>query len=308
VRGDDRDVKNRQKIVAVAFAAAVVAVVAAVAITASGGDDEPPIPLSISVSPPPAGTIRIAAAGDIADGSCCDDRTAALIRELDPEAVLTLGDNQYEDGAFADFADDYDATWGAFKEITYPAPGNHEYQTPGAAGYFSYFGNRAPAEYYTFVLGDWRLFSMNNYVSVEAQTAWLSSSLERDTHACQLAYWHEPRWSSGSHHGSDSDVQPWWSAAVTGGVDIVLSGHDHEYERFAPLDGDGGVAATGGTREFVVGTGGNDLYDFGDPLTGSEARIAEHGVLFLALGPTSYQWEFRGVDGTVLDSGSAACS
>ena len=302
-------VTSRHKVIGLVFVLAGVVAVVVVAIAASSTDEVPPAPLSITASPLPPGTIRIAAAGDIADGSCCDDQTAALVGEVHPKAVLTLGDNQYEDGALSDFAEDYDATWGTFKEITYPAPGNHDYHTSGAAGYFAYFGDRAPGEYYTFVLGDWRFFSMNNYVSLDAQTSWLSSLLRSDTHTCQLAYWHDPRWSSGSNHGSNADAQPWWSAAVAGGVDIVLSGHDHDYERFAPLDGEGRPTSTGGTRQFVVGTGGNnDLYEFGDPLAGSEVRIAEHGVLFLTLGATSYSWEFRGVDGTVLDAGSGSCS
>jgi acid phosphatase type 7 len=298
------DKETRQKI----GAAAVLVVASVVVLVLVSTTESEPTPSLRPGSPPPPGTIRIAAAGDIADGDCCDDLTAALISSMDPAAVLTLGDNQYEDGEYAAFLDDYAETWGAFKDATYPAPGNHDYHTSGAAGYFEYFGDRAAAEYYTFVLGEWRLFSMNNYVSVDTQTTWLSSSLVSDDHECELAYWHEPRWSSGSHHGSNSDVQPWWEAAVNGGVDIVLSAHDHEYERFARLDDSGDVTSTGGTREFVVGTGGNDLYGFATPLTGSEVRIAEHGVLFLTLGATSYSWEFRDVNGDVLDSGSTACS
>jgi acid phosphatase type 7 len=298
----------KQIVVTLALGAALAAGVVVVVIASSNRDDSPQVPPSISTSPPRAGTVTIAAAGDIANGDCCDDRTAALIDSVRPDAVLTLGDNQYEDGALSDYVDDYDATWGAFKSTTYPAPGNHDYHTSGAAGYFEYFGDRAPAEYYTFVLGEWRFFSMNNYASVAEQTAWLSSTLAGDDHTCQLAYWHEPRWSSGSHHGSNADVQPWWSAAVDGGIDVVLSGHEHEYERFAPLDAGGAVATTAGTREFVAGTGGRDLYGFGGSVTGSEFRLAEHGVLFLHLGATSYQWDFRDATGMVRDSGSTACT
>jgi calcineurin-like phosphoesterase family protein len=296
--------KTSQKIGAAVLVVAAVAVVLALVRRPAVA----PSPSLRPGSPPPAGTIRIAAAGDIASGSCCDDQTAALITSMAPAAVLTLGDNQYEDGEYSAYLEDYDTSWGAFKDTTFPSPGNHDYHTAGAAGYFRYFGDRAPAEYYTYVLGGWRFLSMNNYVSVDAQTAWLSSTLASDDHRCELAYWHEPRWSSGSHHGSSPDLQPWWEAAVNGGVDVVLSGHDHEYERFAPLDGSGQVASTGGTREFVVGTGGNELYSFTTPLTGSEVRIAEHGVLFLNLGATSYSWEFEDVNGNVLDRGSTPCA
>lgn len=296
-----------QKIVAFTSVVAVLGAVVVVVVAASDNDEVGRTPLSVSASPPSEGTIRIAAAGDIANGDCCDDLTATLISAMDPDAVLTLGDNQYDDGALGDYLDDYDHTWGAFKGKTHPAPGNHDYHTSGAAGYFEYFGERAPDEYYTFVLGDWRLFSMNNYASVNEQTAWLTSTLESDEHTCELAYWHEPRWSSGSHHGSNVDVQPWWSAAVNGGIDIVLNGHEHEYERFAPLDAEGSVDTTAGTRQFIVGTGGRDLYDFDTAITGSEIRLVEHGVLFLHLAPRSYQWEFRNASGAVLDSGSTRC-
>ena len=262
-----------------------------------------------------AGAPRIAAAGDIAcRGEPCDGNrgTARLIRKLDPTAVLTLGDNQYEDGALDEFLASYDLTWGRFIGRTHPSPGNHEYHTAGADGYFDYFGRRAHRKaggYYSFDLGDWHLVALNsgNGFSDE-QLDWVRADLAADDHVCELAYWHHPRWSSGKAHGSNTAFDALWGALYDAGVDVVLNGHEHNYERFAPLNTSGEVDGRHGIREFVVGTGGKSHYTFGDPITGSQTRIDDRfGVLEMTLRSARYEWRFVATGGDELDSGSKRC-
>jgi hypothetical protein len=247
----------------------------------------------------------ITAAGDIATSGSGDSQTAQLIQTIDPARVLTLGDNAYPDGTLQQFNRYYDPTWGTFKEKTSPAPGNHDYHTAGAAGYFAYFGSRAPAPNYTYVLGQWRVVSLNSEKNRAAAQTFLQDTLSGDSHLCELVYFHHPRWSSGEH-GSDPGMDAVWDTAVAQGVDVVLNGHDHNYERFARLGGNG-QPTTSGTRELVVGTGGAALRDIGSPLPGSQKRIKTWGVLRMALRSDSYGWSFRNVSNTVLDSGSTGC-
>jgi calcineurin-like phosphoesterase family protein len=257
---------------------------------------------------PPQSTatpVIITAAGDIATGGSGDSQTARLIRAIDPARVLTLGDNAYPDGTLQQFNTYYDPTWGAFKAKTKPSPGNHDYHTPGAAGYFGYFGSRAPAPNYTYVLGQWRIVSLNSATSRGAALEFMRGVLDQDSHLCDLAYFHHPRWSSGVH-GNDAGMDPLWDEAVAQGVDVVLTGHDHNYERFARLDENGQQAADG-TKEFVVGTGGAPLRDVGPPIRGSQKRIERWGVLRMALRAGSYSWSFRNVANAVLDSGTTGC-
>jgi acid phosphatase type 7 len=249
--------------------------------------------------------VVITAAGDIATSGSGDSQTAQLIRTIDPARVLTLGDNAYPDGTLQQFNRYYDPTWGTFKARTSPAPGNHDYHTAGAAGYFNYFGPRAPAPNYTYVLGQWRVVSLNSEKNRAAARTFLQDTLSRDSHLCELVYFHHPRWSSGEH-GSDPGMDAVWDTAVARGVDVVLNGHDHNYERFARL-GENGQPTTSGTRELVVGTGGAALRDIGSPLPGSEKHIKTWGVLRMALRSDSYGWSFRNVSNTVLDSGSTRC-
>jgi len=255
----------------------------------------------------------IAAAGDIAqegEPSDANEQTADLILDLDPTAVLTLGDNQYDDGELSEFRDSYDLTWGQFKNITHPAPGNHDYHVEGAQGYFDYFGDAAnpPDGYYSFDLGNWHLISVNSGEGIsDQQIGWIRRDLRSDHHECELAYWHHPRWSSGDTHGSDEDMAPLWRLLYRRGVDVVLNGHDHLYERFAKLNASGNLDRQG-IREIIAGTGGNSLYDFGDRETGSRVRISEYGVLTMVLHDASYEWEFlRAEDGKSLDDGRTAC-
>jgi calcineurin-like phosphoesterase family protein/fibronectin type III domain protein len=253
----------------------------------------------------------VVAAGDI----CASPRdcapTAALIDQINPDRVLTLGDNAYDDGSPSDFMSKYEPNWGRFKSKTSPAPGNHEYHISGAKGYFDYFGSRAPAEYYSFDLGAWHLISLNSEISVSTgstQETWLKADLAAHPSKCILAYWHRPRFSSGERHGSSSRITPLWNALLGAGADVVLVGHEHNYERFARQDANGS-ATPQGIRQFVVGTGGSLLYPFGSAIANSEVRNnTTHGVLELVLHPSSYEWTFVPVAGASFrDSGSSAC-
>jgi hypothetical protein len=263
--------------------------------------------LALGVPGPARATshVYIAAAGDIATSGIGDSQTANLIKTLNPGRVLTLGDNAYPNGTLQQFKDYYNPTWGQFKWKTSPSPGNHDYYTTGAAGYFSYFGSRAPATNYSYVLGQWRMVSLNNATNRSSALTFLRNTLNADSHLCELVYFHHPRWSSGAH-GSDPGVDPIWDEAVAQGVDVVLSGHEHSYERFAPLNSSG-KPVTYGTREFVVGTGGAPLYNFGGAISGSQKRIKTWGVLRMALRVDSYEWSFRNVSNVVLDYGSTKC-
>ena len=255
-------------------------------------------------------------AGDIAD---CKTKgaqlTAQLISKIDG-TVFAIGDEAYENGSTADFQNCYDPTWGAFKDRTRPATGNHEYLTPAANPYYAYFGSSAgtPGEgYYSYNVGAWHIIVLNSSISAKAgskQEKWLRADLAANPTACALAYWHHPRFSSG-YHGT-LDPQPMedvWRDLYDAGVDVVLSGHDHDYERFAPQDPAGNADPAHGIREFVVGTGGAPHRNFYVPRANSEVFDTKTwGVLKLTLHPTSYDWEFIPVEGqTFHDSGSATC-
>ncbi len=258
-------------------------------------------------------------AGDIArcddDG---DDATARLLDGIDGR-VFTLGDNVYHSGTNSEYDGCYEPTWGRHKARTSPAAGNHDYGTLGASGYFDYFGEAAgdPGEgYYSYDFGGWHVVVLNSNCSDaggcrggSSQVDWLRVDLESHSSDCTLAYFHHSRFSSGSEHGSDRSVGAFWKALYKAGADVVLSGHDHDYERFAPQSPDGEADPARGIREFVVGTGGGKLRPFGEIEDNSEVRIADtFGVLKLTLHPESYDWEFvpgEGKEGT--DSGSDEC-
>jgi hypothetical protein len=279
-------------------------------------------PSPVANAPLPKVTVSIVAAGDIAcdpaqntgaPRDCDQAGTAALIGALRPSAVLALGDLQYQSGTAAGFASVYAATWGRYRRITLPAVGNHEYLTSGAAGYFAYFGHIAP--YYSYNLGDWHLISLDSECSHvggcgpgSRQETWLRADLAAHQGRCVLAYWHEPRWSSGEH-GDATQMATIWSDLVAGHADVVLSGHNHDYERFTPLGATGSPSASGVT-EFVVGTGGKNHYAFtSGALSGEVVRNGTaFGVLRMALGPTGFSWRFYSAAGySFTDSGSARC-
>jgi Calx-beta domain-containing protein/calcineurin-like phosphoesterase family protein len=280
---------------------------------------------------PPLEGIRVAAAGDIAcdpgsnafaggrgEGLECRQRaTSKLLVRGRYSAVLALGDLQYEDATQAKFAASYDLSWGRVKSTTRPVPGNHEYRTDDAEGYFRYFGAAAgdPAQgYYSYDLGGWHVVALNSSCSEvggcsagSPQERWLRADLAANPASCTLAYWHHPRFSSGPH-GSDSNYEGFWRALYEANADVVLVGHDHDYERFAPQTASGALALVRGIREFVVGTGGKGLRPFSTSRPNSEARTATSlGILELTLGQGGYAWRFRAAVGSFHDRGSAAC-
>ncbi len=264
--------------------------------------------------PPPPGSVVLVGAGDIADCSSGGDEATALLLDNIAGTVFTAGDNAYSNGSATDYSQCYDPTWGRQKARTRPAPGNHEYNTSGAAPYYAYFGaNAGPAGlgYYSYDLGGWHLISLNSNIAMSAGSAqeqWLRADLAANTKQCVLAYWHPPRFSSGSH-GSSTAPQPLWQALYDYNADLVISGHDHNYQRFAPQTPAGAADQARGIREFVVGTGGTSHYTFGTPITNTEAYNTDtYGVLKLTLSATAYSWEFIPVaGGTYRDSGSGSC-
>jgi len=264
----------------------------------------------------------VLAAGDI--GQCTSsgtpgtgaEATAHLIESL-PGTVLAVGDLAYPNGTPSDFLRCYEPTWGRFKDRTRPTPGNHDYHWPGAPGYYSYWGSQAGAVgegFYSFDVGAWHIVALNSII-IEGplklkQEEWLSADLAAHPAKCTLAFFHHPRFSSGGHgRGSDLRLDGLWRILHLGGADVVLSGHDHDYERFAPQDGDGRRDLRRGIRQFVVGTGGAALTPFLWIQPNSEERIyGAHGVLHMTLLPDSYRWQFLSApDGKVLDSGTGAC-
>jgi len=284
------------------------------------------------------GDPRIAAAGDIACGDntpardpCADAVTADIVRGLGPTAVLALGDLQYERGVLSDFREHYGRSWGRFKAITYPAVGNHEYgdrSCGGACGYFDYFNGRGQRDgragkrregYYAFDVGAWRLYALNSNCDVSKgprctvgsrQERWLRADLARHPRRCALAFMHHPLFSSETRPDADTvAVAPLWQAFYDAGGDVMLVGHSHHYERFAPQDPQGRPDAARGIREFIVGTGGRNMYGFSGVEPNSEVRSFEaFGVLALNLHPTSYDWRFVAQpDRSFTDAGTQPC-
>ena len=271
---------------------------------------ELPTETPVSVSDP-----VLVGAGDIADCSSDGDEATANLLDNIPGTVYTTGDNVYPDGSITEFMDCYEPSWGRHKARTYPTSGNHDYHTEGAADYYSYFGQAAgePSKgYYSYDLGSWHIIVLNSNIQVGAgseQEQWLRADLAAHPVTCTLAYWHDPRFSSGDRHGSTVRVQALWQALYDFGADVVLNGHEHNYERFAPQDPQGTVDPVRGIREFVVGTGGRSHYPITNPIANSEVRNTDtYGVLKLVLHPDSYDWEFIPVEGgTFTDSGSGPC-
>ncbi len=274
---------------------------------------------------PGTASVTVVAVGDIAcepgaapgPRACQQQATADLTASLHPDAVLAVGDLQYPFGSLASFRAAYERSWGRFKAITYPVPGNHEYYR-GADGYFAYWGARAgdPSKgYYSFDLGAWHVLALNSNCpavggcgSDSPEVRWIAADLKAHPSLCTLAFFHHPRFSSGPH-GNDERMAPFWTALQAGGVDIVLSGHDHDYERFALQDARGRLDPAHGIREFVVGTGGAPQYVVLWRRAHSQAlKVGTFGVLELTLGKDAYDWAFRPAAGASFhDSGSTAC-
>jgi Calcineurin-like phosphoesterase len=256
------------------------------------------------------------AAGDIA--RCGPELRGAMAtgRLLDrlQGTILSLGDHAYTTGAANDFQLCYEPAWGRHKGRTRPTPGNHDYFTENGRYYFAYFGENAGPErrgYYSFEVGGWHIVSLNSNIDSTAgspQIQWLRNDLKTHPSVCSLAYWHIPLYSSGDH-GSNPKMRDAWEVLHQFGVDVALTAHDHNYERFAPLDAKGKPDPANGIRQFVVGTGGAGVYRFDRLLPQSEVRNNEsYGILKLTLSPTGYDWEFVPAVGTFKDSGTATCS
>jgi len=270
----------------------------------------------------------IAAAGDIAcdstdsgfggdDPDQCQDRaTAALL--VDADAVIPLGDLQYPDGALDSYEEGYDLTWGKFADESYPAPGNHDYHVAGAEGFFEYWASKdrptgsGRSGYYSWDLGAWHLIALNSNCDFVAcdegspQNDFLEQDLAETTQPCVLAYWHHPLFNSGDAHGSSepSGAKAFWQDLIAAGADIVVNGHEHNYQRYGKQDASG-RAASNGIREFVAGTGGKSHYGLleeKDP-NYETGNATDFGVLRLHLRDDAYSWEFVSVGGAVLDSG-----
>jgi uncharacterized protein YjdB len=272
--------------------------------------------VTVTSAPPSGGSVVLLAAGDISTCSNSgDEATAKLLDAVPTATVVTLGDNAYEDGTASQFTNCYHPTWGRHKARTRPSPGNHDYHTSGASAYYNYFGSVAGPSgrgYYSYTLGAWHIISLNSEISVSAgsvQEQWLRADLAANPRRCVLAYWHGPRFSSSSNHGSSTRTQPLWQALYDAGADVVLSAHDHDYERFAPQTPTGVRDDAKGIRAFVVGTGGRSHYSLGTRLPNSQVfNGTTYGVLKLTLGDSSYSWQFLPVVGqSFTDSGTGSC-
>lgn len=311
----------------VVLAAAVAVVASSVSLAPSGLAGPPPPSERPSAERPGARSTVLIAAGDMtcdpahlttSDPRKCQERVVSrmVVRAVrrGADGFLALGDLQYEKGALSAFRTEYDRTFGRVKRVTHPVPGNHEYFTPHASGYFTYFGRRAgtpsrpwrsyvPRPGWRVVLLDSQCDEVGGCGPKSRQGRWFAALLRRTPERCVIATWHYPLHSSGPH-GMDPDTrraaQQLWSIADRGGVDVVLNGHDHLMERFAKLDG---------MRQFISGAGGRSLYYVKYHLAITRFVDAKHfGVLRLQLLPRRYQWQFVAVGGKVLDSGSSRCS
>jgi len=270
-------------------------------------------------TPPPDGDPKIIGAGDICIQSRLSSaqKTAALIRARPADAVFTLGDNSNGSGTAAQYTDCYGASWGVFLDRTQAALGNHDAMTSDGAPYFAYFGTHAgPAGlgYYSYDLpNNWHVIVLNSICwdvpggcsSGSPQETWLKDDLAAHPGMHIIAMWHVPSFSSGSTHGNSSSYRAWWNDLHSAGADIVLNGHDHDYERFAQQNATG-AADPSGIREFVVGTGGAGTRSWGTIRANSEARSLDLGVLELTLRSNSYSWQFISSNGSFADSGTTA--
>jgi acid phosphatase type 7 len=258
-------------------------------------------------------------AGDIADCSnLAGAEATAKLLEANQGTVMALGDLAYPNGSAENFKC-YNQTWGRVKNRTRPAVGNHEFHSLSATYYFEYFGAAAgdpKTGYYSYNLGSWHIVVLNSECNQvggcqagSPEEKWLRADLAAHPAACTLAYFHKPRFSSGLNHGDDPELTAFWQAFYDNNVELVLNGHDHDYERFAPQDPDGKADPKRGIREFVVGTGGKSHREFGFARPNSEIRNHDaYGVLQLTLKPAVYDWQFLPEAGkTFTDSGSGAC-
>jgi acid phosphatase type 7 len=273
-------------------------------------------------TPAPSASVEVGdavlvGAGDIGDCDTTGDTATAKLVAGIAGTVFTAGDNAYPDGKATDFRDCYDPTWGPFKDRTRPAPGNHDWVTKGLTGYLDYFGTAAAPDgtpWYSYDLGTWHIVVLDSMCGETGgcgkgseQAKWLAADLGASKARCTLAIWHHPRFSSGEH-GNNRGVGTFWQALYAAGADVVINGHDHDYERFKPQDPAGNEDRVRGIREFVVGTGGSELRPFNAAKPNSELRAPmTNGALKLDLHPDTYDWRFIPTEGDFSDSGSALC-
>lgn len=279
-------------------------------------------------TPSSVGSPTIAAAGDIAcdrsyadygtPHSCLQEVTADLMTNMGPDAVLPLGDNEQTDGSLERFQQTYDPSWGRFNSIARPVPGNHEYGTPGAAGYFQYFGQQAgdPSKgYYSYDIGGWHLIALNsNCLRIggcglgSPQWEWLQNDLAASNAACTIAYWHHPAILQNRDPSPEFDYSDFWKPLYDEGVEIVLNGHYHNYHRFVPQNPYGERDRRRGIRQFIAGTGGASTEQYWDTATTAVRDGNTFGVLELTLNQESYDWRFVPEPGARFsDSGSNTC-
>ena len=289
------------------------------AIDASGNTDATPASRTWTVDTSTQSDPVLVGAGDIASCQSSGDEATANLLDGISGTVFTTGDNVYEDGTAQEFANCYDPSWGRHKARTKPSVGNHEYHTAGASGYYGYFGAAAgdPSKgYYSYDLGQWHIISLNSMCEnvggcgeTSPMVTWLKQDLATNPNSCTAAYFHHSLFSSGSEHGNDPKMKPSWDALYAAGAEVVLSAHDHGYERFAPQTPGGAADPAQGIREFVVGTGGKSHFPFGTIQPNSQVRNADtFGVLKLTLHPTGYDWQFVPEAGkTFTDSGTDQC-
>lgn len=255
--------------------------------------------------------VTVAAAGDIARAPEDGRGTADLIEAFGPDAVLALGDNAYSAGSIIQYQENYEPTWGAFKDITRPTPGNHEYRTEEAAGYFEYFREQINDQpYYAWNAGVWRMYSLNCEIDCgrgSEQLDWLKEDLAANADRPALAYVHQPFYTCSTRHAPFNQLDAIWEALEEGSGQLLLSAHNHAYERFAQLDSQGNPSPDG-LRQFVVGTGGVKAYPLKSRCANREAQAETSGVLTLELRGDSYAWEFIDISGEVLDSGEQPIS
>jgi hypothetical protein len=251
-------------------------------------------------------------AGDIGECGFGSESTARLLDRL-PGIVLAAGDLAYPHGSAVNFKNCYDPSWGRHRDRTRPVPGNHEYETPNAGPYFEYFGGNAgpPGRgYYSYLAGAWQIIALNSEVDARASSAqvqWLRGELSSRPGDCTLAYFHRPLFTSGPNR-PNADMRALWRTLYEFNVDVIVSGHDHLYERFAPQDPDGRADSGRGIRQFIVGTGGARLYPVARIAPNSERQASVFGVLMLTLTSAAYQWEFISAGSTPFrDTGIGSC-
>ena len=291
---------------------------------ACGGSGSKGTPGAPTIAPPPIipQTVVMIGAGDIGDCSTLADAgihardTARMMDTTSADAVFTAGDNAYPLGSTEDFKC-YENAWGRFKSKTFPVPGNHEYYQPGALPYFQYFGARAGeggfrTGYYSFDLGNWHIVALNSPLQASGgidQMMWLKDDLQSSNAKCTLAIWHYPVFTSGPSNGSPESrvMREAWQVLFDGGADLIVNGHDHLYERFAPQSPDGRRNDVTGITQITAGTGGAPLYQFSGSIANSVAQMRSYGLLKLTLQATSFDSVFLPVSGAPFDQYHGTC-